>query len=487
VNSTTIGLPWRRLTHDEPRIALTRAFLAVVAVGLSIAVVAIALSPGSPILLVPIWAAITAAVIRWPFPAFLVYAFLLPLSPDYVGVVVPQVMALNGSRLLALCFLPGLLLSLLADPARLRALLRPLPIAVVAFWAIVGVTPLWSRGTVTGTGAVRDGLLFGLDYLLPCLITLGLVRDLRRARTLILVLLAGAVILILFAVDEFATGNNPFVHLSPLLPGAGSWTPVITRAGLPRVEVNFGQTLSFGRYLALLAPLAVWASGTAETTAQRWCLAAVASVLAVGVLLTLSAGPTFTLILGLGLATVARGRRSLPATVGVLVATAIFVFVMPFSPQVREAIGSWIGIETSVSVETRRNFEYRVTVYEIARHGLETSPIFGYGNRGSVPVLSPTQDILNTYVVHLMRNGLVGLGAFLAINLAFLYTAGRAALRSTPLRGFALVIAGVMIAQLIFLLSTSPIGPGERMFWVFVGLAGAVLVPRTDSESEMRV
>jgi hypothetical protein len=34
-----------------------------------------------------------------------------------------------------------------------------------------------------------------------------------------------------------------------------------------------------------------------------------------------------------------------------------------------------------------------------------------------------------------------------------------------------------MIAQLVFLLATSPIGPGERMYWVFVGLAGAVLDP----------
>jgi hypothetical protein len=472
-----MSLSWRRPLPEEPSTALARAFLVTVVGGLCLAVLAIALRLGQPVLMVSIWAVITAAVVRWPFRAFLLYAFLLPLSPDYVGIAVPQIIALNGSRLLALCFLPGLLLSLLGDPARLHALLRPLPIVVVIFWAIVGVTPLWSRGTVTGTGAIRDGLLVGLDYVLPCLVTLGLVVDSGRARSVILVASRGAAILVLFAVVEFTTGINPFAGLEPLLPGTESWTVLQTRAGLPRVEVNFGQPLSFGRYLALLAPLAVWASATAVPRWQRWCLAAVAATLAVGVLLTLSAGPTFTLFFGLALVVVALGRRSLPAAVGVLVATAAFVLVMPFSAQVRAAIGAWLGWETSVSAETRRNAAYRVSVYRVALYGLQTSPIFGYGNRGSVPILSPRQDLLNTYVVHLMKHGIVGLSAFLAVNLAFLYTVKQAAQRGAPARGLALVLGAVMIAQLVFLLATSPIGPGERMYWVFVGLAGAVLDP----------
>jgi hypothetical protein len=473
------------LRRSEPKTALAGVAMLGVALSIGLAVLAVAFSLGRPLLLLSVWGASTLIAVRWPFPALLTYLSLIPWAPEYVGLEVPPIMELSAPRLLGLCFLPGLLLSLVVDRPRLRVLQHPLPIAVTVFWAIVVVTPLWSRGSISLTAAIRDGFLYGLDYLLPCLVTLALIRDSSRARKLVIALAAGGAFLATFAVVEFASGSNPFVKLGPLLPQAEQWTRLDTRAGLPRVEVTFSHPLSFGRYLALLAPLVVWASASSTKRVERWWLGATAVGIAAATLLTLSAGPALTLLLGLVLTVAALRRPSLPAMAGVLAALAIFVLLLPVSSQVRETLGAWLGLETSLTALTRRNFAYRLAVFDIARYGLETSPLFGYGNRASIPVLQANQDIINTYVGQFMKHGIVGLSAFLAIILTFLRTVGRAALGDQPLRSFALVLAAAMLPQLILLLSVSPVGPGERMFWIFVGLAGALLNTGAKAASDL--
>jgi hypothetical protein len=73
---------------------------------LGIALVAIALSLRLGLVLLPAWALLTWLILRWPFLALLVYVSLLPLAPDYVGILVAPIRPLNGARLLGLYFLP---------------------------------------------------------------------------------------------------------------------------------------------------------------------------------------------------------------------------------------------------------------------------------------------------------------------------------------------------------------------------------------------
>jgi hypothetical protein len=110
----------------------------------------------------------------------------------------------------------------------------------------------------------------------------------------------------------------------------------------------------------LLAPLTIWVSATAAGPLGRGILASASAAIAGGVLLTVSAGPTLCLLLGSAFALATLGRRGLPPVLALLLTAAGFALALPFSAQVREAMGSWVGLESSVSTQTRMRLAYRL-------------------------------------------------------------------------------------------------------------------------------
>ena len=233
----------------------------------------------------------------------------------------------------------------------------------------------------------------------------------------------------------------------------------------------------------MLAPLAMWLSAGATQLRWRWAWASLVAALALGVLMTLSAGQAVVLLVGLLLGVAIGWRTCLPSLLLTGLIAGAFLLLLPSSEEARDVAGAWVSLETPVSAETRHNLSYRFQVIELARYGLEHSPILGYGNYGSIPVLFDDQDIINTYVVYLLKNGLVGLAAFLGVLGALLLTVGRWVRARGPVGELARILGAVVLAQMVGLLSISPVGPGERMFWVVLGLAGA-LPARTEQAPE---
>jgi len=420
-----------------------------------------------------------AASVRWPLAALIVYLYVLALTPQYVGVQVRGFVGLDGARAVGLVVFAGLGLRLLdryltnKDEAG-----HPFVKYLVAFFLATGLLPALVIQT-TPSVLLRAMAYDVIDYAVPCFFLIYYIRDVRARHTVLTHLFIAGIVVAILGAYEFATGHNFYITLHPQLPHADVWTTLYTRGGLPRVEVSFGQSISLGRYFAMLLPLALGRFATAADSRARLTYALLVALFGFGVVMTLSAGPFWGALVAVAMLLLYRPTSTL--SLGLLGAGAVGLIgslILPLA-QLQQVLRAFLGQQTDVSEAVATNAQVRLVLFSVVTNALPRSPWFGFGSVDAVPFLAaiiPSQDIVSTYVYYLLLYGVLGLALFGLVLAWQIWCAGRIVLGLTRSadRPLALALLAALAGQILIMLDVSPVGVGVQFMWVLFGLIGSL-------------
>lgn len=269
--------------------------LPVVAVVVSLAVLAVAVVSGMPVVTVaPILALLTVCAVsyrvllRWEvlLASLIVVILFIPIRRYELPGSLP--VNLEPYRLLVAFILVGWLASLLVDPAvRLRRTGFDLPVAVIAFAALGSIVVNGGRVAGVSSDVMKD-LTFLASFLLLLYVIGSVVRDTATIDTLIMFLVGGGAIVAVLSLIESNTGFNIFNHL-------GSAVPLLDVVDIPeaegrgarlRVTASAQHPIALGAAFVMLLPLATYL-GRHAPRARLWWWAS-AAVLFLGAVATVS-------------------------------------------------------------------------------------------------------------------------------------------------------------------------------------------------------
>jgi hypothetical protein len=259
----------------------------------------------------------------------------------------------------------------------------------------------------------------------------------------------------LLAFFEVATGNNPATSILTN-PDLSQWTEQISRAGVVRAQATFGHPIALGAFL--LMPI-----GFAAAWPRRrlwWAL----PILLTALLLTFSRGPWIGLVVMLGVIflTEASINRRYRGIGGLILLVGALAWLVGPVHEVIQASFSPGTVEAG-------NASYRSQLIETAFHHLTLAgtPVSQSETAELVPGL---QDLTSTLALTILRTGILGLAALVALTYCVVESVIRAARwGDARLRA----IGVVLIGQLIVLLTVALITNYQYVFWMCVALLGA--------------
>ena len=165
------------------------------------------------------------------------------------------------------------------------------PLILLASAAIV--TQIVNYQDLTGSGG-ESAALKALSYFLSMILVFLLVASLLTTRdqidSALRTLVAGAVVVALFAIYEGRTNYNVFNHLN-------EWVPLLekqprevydVRGGLLRVHASAQHPIALGVALAMMVPFAFYLAGRAHTVVRSRLWVAAAGVVSIGAISTIS-------------------------------------------------------------------------------------------------------------------------------------------------------------------------------------------------------
>lgn len=228
----------------------------------------------------------------------------------------------------------------------IKALTLSLADLLVAFFALVCVTPIVVGGA---SGAFITVLV--LQWLPAFLV--GRVMPLRVDASWIYgcVSVVFSVVAVL-AIAEYLLHWNPFLLLHASNPLYDSWSPVLSRGGVARVEGAFGHPIALGVCLALALPFVF------VSRFVGWQKMAMVVVIAIGIVPTFSRSAM--LCGGMSMATsLLFVRDGLSARIRILSLSAVGVVTIAFIPLVGE-------IFTQAGTEATNSASYRTALLSLA-------------------------------------------------------------------------------------------------------------------------
>ncbi len=326
------------------------------------------------------------------------------------------------------------------------------PIAVYSFAAIFAT----GLGMISGRVNVLGGTLFVLKFIQYFVIYFMVVNNLREKKQFerfLSALLATAVIASLIGILQIPSGG---------------------RVSAP-FEGSIGEPNTFGGYLVLMLAVVAGIYLTSESLQKKYVLAAVAFLIVVPLLFTLSRASYLALIPLVGGLLVFSHRKLLIASLFALsLALAPFLlpkavtdrvlhtFTQPFHPGQAEIGGFRLDTSTSARL---KSFQ------EVVFDAWPKHPVFGYGVTGY-------KFLDSQYLRVLVETGLVGLLAFLWLQIS-LFRRARDVLRTSqdPLyKGVALGFLVGFIALIVHSIGTNTFMIVRIMepFWLLAGLVMAI-------------
>lgn len=254
------------------------------------------------------------------------------------------------------------------------------------------------------------------------------------------------------ALVEVVLGYNPTTRVLTN-PALIQWTHEASRAGFVRAQASFGQPIALGAFLLLpIGFAAVWPGKR-----LWWALA----LLLPAILFTFSRGPWIGLVamLMLVLFTEKSIRGRLPSVLGLILLAGVVAWLI--SP-VQEVIQQTF---TTGTVEAG-NAVYRNQLLGAAFQHLTFAgtPVTQAQTTGLLPGF---KDLTSTLVLTMLRTGVLGLTALIALVL-FAVRSLVTAIRTND--GQLRAISIVVISQLVVLVDVALITNYQYMFWLSVAL-----------------
>jgi hypothetical protein len=273
---------------------------------------------------------------------------------------------------------------------------------------------------------------------------------LRLAETLVWI---GAALSLLGVWEELHR-SSPFTHSSLTNPALVQWTTPLLRNGALRVETTFGHPVAFGSFLII--PLLI------AFAQKRWVMV---GLIALGLSLTFSRGPYVAAILALFLlawATRSVGRLA-------VLAVALALIAMLVGPVHHAITGSF-----APGTEEAANGLYRS---QLLQTSLKTATLWGnptpnpsslFGHAGQFQL----SDVTSQFALMVGRQGIVGLGVWIAFLLALFHVVRVGRRRDDR---FLLVLGVALAGEWIALLSVSLITSFQYAFLMTLAVAAARL------------
>ena len=258
----------------------------------------------------------------------------------------------------------------------------------------------------------RAGAAF--DMVLPYFAVRLIIQDKQQYLSLLKSILVISVPLAVFGVWECLTGENPFAFLWSYYAWATDveFTPM-HRSGLFRAKVVFPHPIMYGLFFAMFGPVCVGL--LRQPRQKRRLYYAGLVVMGIGVFASMSSGPALTLMLAISFILFYKHRKSWRLVVGIAVVMCLVVEVAS-NRHFYDVLGRFT-FNSGTAWYRSRLFEVAFFDGGMSGHWLAG---FGQADPGWGPRIDMRDftDIVNHYVLVLVRYGLIGLIPFIAILIA---------------------------------------------------------------------
>jgi len=253
-----------------------------------------------------------------------------------------------------------------------------------------------------------------VSVFLPYIAIRAIVRTKEDFRGLVQGLVLIGLVLAVLGGYQSLTGHNPMGFMKSF----NAWDPseqrLLSRFGLYRADVSFGQYIVFGLYFTIVLPLAL-VLHKRETNPLKTM--AFIMILSAGVVSSMSSAPIFAFVACAALILFYPFRRYTFALFGLLLATAAFMEF--YSEQHFYEVFTKFALNSKTAA-------YRIgLINEALGGGMNGHWLVGFGDVGIGTGTDNThfhwehQDLVNVYVSHLVRGGLMALIPFTLMNLVF--------------------------------------------------------------------
>lgn len=316
----------------------------------------------------------------------------------------------------------------------------------------------------------RAGGVF--DMVLPYFAVRMIITDRQQYLALLKGILVVAAPLAVIGLYQSITGNNPMGFLLRYHAWLDSLEyRALARHGFYRATVTFGVHIMFGLFFAILGPICV---GLLRAEKKHlWLCVAGVLLMGVGVFSSMSSGPI--LASGLALLFIAFYRYQRYWKVA-----AVALAIMCGTVEIISNRHFW-------DVLGRFTFDpatawYRSRLIEVAffEGGMSGHWLMGYGlvDPGWHAVMDGRDhtDIVNHYILTLVRYGLVGLVPFL-VMVGILVKRLRSAFRLSSNRAdrwMVWCLGGSLFGLLAAMVSVSIFGPSATIFYLLIGFCGVM-------------
>lgn len=412
-------------------------------------------------------AALGALLIWFTAPArgLVVYLALIIWYPQYLTVPVAGV-DFNLTRILVVV----LLLRTATRPHLLRDFrLTWLDVLVVA--ALAGRWVALATNEPFAKTFIREGgTLF--DTVLPYLVA----RFVVRAREDIYVVIKGLVVIAIpmaiVGMYESVTGHNPYSYLHGYSAWGSGDERLHVRKGFYRARGSFGNMIPFGLFFAAVLPLviALWPSGRLS----KGQIIAGAAIVLFGAMSSMSSAPLFALVTCCAFLAFYPARRYWPYLLFAVVAFLLAVEL--YSNRHFYHVLTRFAYSSSTAY-------YRIELVEEALGGgMNGHWLFGYGYVGvGSDTVRPDfnwvhQDLVNIYIAHLARTGLVGLIPFVLLNIEYyrrLYVAGRYA-PTVPDKWLVWCVAAALLSWNLAMMTVGALSQTQTLLHVLFAFCGSL-------------
>ncbi len=421
-------------------------------------------------------AAATMVLCVSPLRGLIVYVAVLAWYPSFLSVPIGTV-DLTVTRLVMLAIFLKLFLQ---DDAIKKFNFETADKVLIVYFVLQIAASAFTAASAGQLIENRAGAAF--DMVLPYFAVRLIIQNKHQYTTLLKAVMVISVPLVAFGLWQCFTGHNPFAFLWQYY----AWTTEMSftqlhRSGLFRANVIFPHPIMYGLFFAIFGPVCLGLLRQPSKNRELYYLGS--AVMGVGVFTSMSSGPALALLLSLGFILFYKYRRSWRTALGVAIVMCLTVEVVS-NRHFYDVLGRF-----TFNAGTAW---YRGRLLEIAffEGGMNGHWLAGYGlaDPGWGPRIDhrPFTDIVNHYVLVLVRYGLTGLIPFIALLIAVsrrLIDAFRMRI-SQEETWLAWCVLAAFFGLLGAMFSTSLFGQPIVVFYMIMGFA--VIMPNILGKKRIR-
>jgi O-antigen ligase len=322
------------------------------------------------------------------------------------------------------------------------------------------------------TGAMRSSFYLVIDILIPYYAASRCLRDGAALKEALAAFVMAAFLLVSVAFFEYTRRWLLYSALDKALGEAWPFGSYLGRDDSLRALASTGHPIALGYVIAIAMGLFLFVSPLLTSRKLRigcW-LALAASLFFTG-----SRGPWIGAAVAM-LFAVALGPQPVRRYMRLFIGAAIGLPLLIFSPW-GDSVLRYVPFIGTVDTGS---LDYRQQLFDVSILVLQQNPIFGAYDYMQNPAMEQLRqgegliDMVNTYLAVAMSTGLVGLTLFAGTFIAAAWSAWRVLRLQPPDSDRRRVGAGLIaaiVAMMITIATTSPVGAIALVSWMFAGLA----------------